>query len=146
MREKKQQTHAFDLVFELFVKQSFITSFSISNKDASDHIHMYIVIESRASFLNEREKTTHTRNYSISRFSSEWKRRDNTHAIRFEMRNWSYLTNKILSHRFQSWTKTQTITLTCALLFDLALFFWIKEKNNTHTILIWDEKLKLFFA
>ncbi len=100
MREKEQQTHAFDLVFELFVKQSFITSFSISNKNASNHIHMCIVIKSRVSFLNEKEETTHTRNYSISRFSFEWERKNKTHANRFEMKNWSYSTNKILSHCF----------------------------------------------
>jgi hypothetical protein len=77
MRKKKQQTHAFDIVFELFVRQSFTTSFSISNKDSSDRIHMCIVIRSRASLLNEREEATNTR-------------------IWFEMMFLSYSSNKVL--------------------------------------------------
>ncbi len=59
-----------DDVFELFVKRSSITSFSISNKNSSNRIHMCIVVRSRAFFLNEKERTINTRIWFETMYSS----------------------------------------------------------------------------
>jgi hypothetical protein len=114
MREWKQQIHAFDLKRCIrFIRQtkSYNIVFNLEQrlKRSNSHVHCY----------------------SISRFFFEWERRSNKHTHLILYSNYSL--DKVLQHRFQSRIKTQVIVFTCALLFDLALFFWMKEKKQqTH--------------
>jgi hypothetical protein len=111
MREKKQQTHAFDLRRWFWVIRQ--TKF----------YDIVFNLEQRLKRSN-----SHVHCYSISRFFSEWKRKSNKHT-HLKLYS-SYSSNKALQHRFQSRTKIQVIVFTCALLFDLALLFWMRERKQ----------------